>query len=221
MATSRLLRALHVVGYVTTTIVLVETVVIALAIWWPAHRTAVRVSKATRTYERPLDGRSEERLTALAGKAFAPIRPPADGTGDAFGFVLMPSFSSWTAMSVSGRRTDRAARGLVVEIRHGDAGSQLTFGPIKTFSLPMIAYRDAARRLDALTDGFGGNTQEPCYDGEAIAFERRRGVLVTSGGGQAGCSEKHYLAVKAIMEDVLRRYAPSAAPAGATARRTS
>ncbi|MBQ1541946.1 hypothetical protein C5708_08760 [Caulobacter sp. CCUG 60055] len=60
--------------------------------------------------------------------------------------------------------------------------------------MPKVEYLRAAQQFDAMTDNWGGATDSVCFDGMPVAFERIKGGVVTSGIGNASCSE-HYRAI--------------------------
>lgn len=205
MTGSRLLKALHIVGYLTTVIVIGEIVGIGYLSWSSRRRSeAIKTifREHTRTHDRPLVVGDMG-----AGEAFQPVRPPPSARSDALGFVSMPSFSLWHAASLRLPPGSEVAQGEIVFVRHGVPGEQLTFSPVQTFTLPKAAYLAAVHQVDTLTDGWQGNGDNGCFDGVPVAFERIRPARVTSGVGNASC-DPHYKAVEKVVEPLLTRYAP-------------
>ncbi len=208
MAGSRLLKVIHVVGYLTTLLVLVEAAGVGYLYWtlWRRSEPArVRNRESTRTHERAL-GPAETIVT----KAYEPVRPRSGKDGDAIGFVFMPSFFRWYAASLSLAGDAQVAQGEIIYVQYDNRDGQLTFSPAQTFTVPRTAYVVAARQIDQLTDGWPGSGHDGCYDGLGVAFERVKAGHVSSGVGNSGC-DKHYMAVEQVMNPLFVRYVPKPA----------
>ncbi len=209
MARSRVLKAIHVIGYVTTLILVLELAGIGL--WWSYWTywgpTASRLRESSRTHDRGL--RTNDILEADAVKSLGGIRGVPGEGANSVAFVSMPSFSSWHSVSIRLPRGAATASGWIVRVEHDDRARTVTASRAQTFAVPRAAYLEAARRLDVLTDGWAGSV-ERCYDGVAVAFERVRSLRVTSGVGDASC-DHHYANVSQVMESLVSRFAPKAA----------
>ncbi len=145
MVGSRLLKGLHVVGYVTTVIVLVEMAGGGFLawIWWNrSEPIRSRLLEASRTHDRPLGG--ADIVEADAAKAYQHVRPSAGSSDDVLGFVYMPSFSPWFAASIRLPRGAVVAEGEMISVRRDDETRQLTFSRLQSFTVPRAAVRYAA-----------------------------------------------------------------------------
>ena len=208
MAGSRLLKGIHVIGYVTTVIVLVEMAGLGYLswFWWSkSEPIRARFRESTRTHDRALGGPGN--LDSDAAKSYQPVRPPTDKSDDALGFVFMPSFSPWYATSLRLPHGAEIAQGELVHVQHSNETGQITFSQVQTFTVPRAAYLAAAQRIDSLTHGWPGNGDGSCFDGVEVAFERFSAGRVTSGEGNASC-DTHYAAVANVMKPLLLRYSP-------------
>ena len=214
MAGSRLLKAIHVVGYLTTAVVLVEAAGAGYLYWtwWKrSEATRARLRESSRTHNRALG--SSNMIETDAAKTFQPVRPPPTLSDDTLGFVFMPVFSRWSAASFQLSRNATEARGEEVFVEHDDATRQITLSRVQSFTVPRAAYLAAAQRIDSLTGGWPGSERGDCLDGVIVAFERVRIGRATSGFGNAGC-DHHYEAVSQIMQPLLSSYGPKPPPVG-------
>jgi hypothetical protein len=208
------MRIIRIFGYATAAILL--TALTALAGFWAYERywspTAFRLREATRTHEGRLGADDED-----AGKALHRVGLVIGAGGDTFGFVSMPSFSPWYAVSVRLRPGDRDAQGAIVGVRQDDVSGDLTFSRVQTFAMPRADYLELAHRLGWLTDRWAGSAGNLCFDGTPIAFELTRKGHATSGVGNADC-DLHYAAVRRVVEPMLFRFAPKPVAPVSTAR---
>lgn len=210
MAGSRLLKGIHIVGYVTTVIVLIELAGVGYLSWssWSrSEQIRARIQESTRTHDRALGAVGIPE--ADAAKSYRPVRPPPDASSDVLGFVFMPSFSGWHAASIQLPTGATVAHGAIVFVQHSDQTRRLTPSQVETFTVPRADYLAAARQIDSLTDGWPGSSDEDCFDGTLVAFERVKAGRVTSGTGNASC-DAHYAALTQIMEPLLKRFGPAA-----------
>jgi hypothetical protein len=207
------LKIIHAIGYVATAIVFLELAGVGLlwSYWTYWGPQASRRREETRTHDRALSPKANI-LEAYAVRALEPLRPSSGGTEDGLTFVSMPSFSPWYAATIRLDRGAPAAQGLVVAVREDDETRKLSYSPVQPFTVPRAAYRAAAERLDALTDGWAGSGRGGCYDGVVVAFERTRPGRVTSGEGNASC-DRHYGEVREVMDGLVSRFAPKLRPA--------
>lgn len=222
MSRSWWLKALHLIGYLTTAIVLMEVAIIGFWSWsrWDGARQAdARMREATRTHDRALSANREHLLEADADAAYRGIRG-AYGPGDeGVGFVSMPSFSPWTAISLRLPAGSDVATGQAVVIQNPEEPKDRIISPAQAFILPRAEYLKAVRQVDALTVGWPGHGmgRGRCYDGLVVAFERARPGRVTSGMGNASC-DPHYQTLDQIMSPLVTRFAPKAKSGEAPAR---
>jgi hypothetical protein len=211
MARSRLLRAVHIVGYLTTAIVVSELAGFGYLSWlnWSASQVErARLRELSRTHDRALTANGADIfLEADAAESYQPVRPPPGGPDDALGFVSMPSFSPWSAASIRLPPGAMVALGEFVVVQHNDDTRKLTISQVQTFTVPKADYLKAAQQIDALTDAWPGNGSDLCEDGVPVAFERVRLGHVTSGVGNASC-DAHYEAVDRIITPLLSRFGP-------------
>lgn len=196
MAGSRLKTWLHRIGYVTTVIVLAEATFIGYRLFdtWRQneHRAAI-AREETRTHEGPLND-------PYAVAALARTPPVSEMSGDGFRFVVMPSFYEyWYVVSVHLADGSDQAQGvfeLVQPERKGDDSSdkfQLNYLPLQTFIVPKADYAATMKRIDALSDGWPGDSHGfGCFDGTPVAFERVRAKRITSGAGNESCSARYH-----------------------------
>jgi hypothetical protein len=205
------LKALHLIGYLTTAIVLLEAALIGFWSWsrWETSRQAdARMREATRTHDRPLGANRADLLEVDADAAYRGVRG-AYGPGDeGVGFVSMPSFSSWTAISLWLPAGADVATGQAVIIQNPEKPNERIISPAQAFTLPRAEYRKIARQVDVQTDGWSGQGmgRGSCFDGLVVAFERVRPKRVTSGTGNASC-DAHYQALDQIMSPLVTRFA--------------
>ncbi len=221
MAGSWIRKTIHVVGYVTTVIVLVEMAGLGYASWtlWISSATSrARLREWTRTHDRALS--AANRSEAAAAESYRPVRPDTVGTDDALGFVFMPSFSTWLSAGIRLPPGASTAQGEVVLVRREERRDDATFRPIYSrvlpFAVPRASYLLAAQQIDRLTGGWKGSARDPCYDGVPVAFERTRAWRITSGIGNAAC-DPHYAAVEQVMGSLLLRFGPKPAKSAPTA----
>jgi hypothetical protein len=217
MSGSRLLKAVHVIGYVTTAIVLLEAAAVGY-LYWRLWEQDAPVRESTRTHDGPL-GRSNRRGgDALDALARVRVRP-AEGQ-DGLNYVRMPAFSTWTAVGIQLPPGATKAEGRMVGVRWNEATGSATFSAVQTFAVPRADYLDAVRQIDTLTDGWpGSGSSSRCYDGVSVAFERIRDRSLTSGGGNAAC-DAHYAVLMEIMGRLIDRFGakgPGLIPPAATA----
>lgn len=199
------LKWLHRVGYVTTTLVAVQILLIVGVICWEQWETVRRfqlLREWSKTQEGPL--KHDDRLPVDDLSAYLKRLPPTAGmNGDGFRFVVAPSFSqSDYAFSLSLKRGASQADGHLYTFA---SRTHALTGPSRAFAVPAWDYRRYADAMDRLTDGWPG-ADEGCTDGAPVAFERIRGARVTSGRGN--CSS-HYDRIKRLNLALIRRFAPS------------
>ncbi|NEX94908.1 hypothetical protein [Caulobacter sp. 17J65-9] len=207
MAKSRLVRWLHLIGYATTLIVVVELVAAGIygyRVWQSEQQMRMRAFEMTRTHARPLT--SEDLLEADAVRSLASVRQTAGGAKDALHYVAMPSFSDWYAMTLYlPEDGDTANVALVVVHRDAETGAVKALEP-HNFTVPKAEYLRATVQLDELTHDWAGEVDD-CFDGTPVAFERVKGGAITSAVGNAECSA-HYRAVNQVVERLITPHAP-------------
>lgn len=211
MGRSWWLKALHLIGYLTTAIVLLEVATIGFWSWsrWDSSRAAdARMREFSRTHDRPLSADRDDSDVAVAYLAVRASYGPGD---EGVGFVSMPSFLPWTAMSLRLPPGADAAMGKSVVIQNPEGSKDRIVSPVHSFLVPRAEYLKVARQVDALTDGWPGHGMggASCYDGLGVAFERVRPGRITSGMGNASC-DAHYQALDRIMSPWVARFGPKA-----------
>ena len=208
MAGSRLLKAVHIVGYFTSLIVLVELAGIGYlswALWSKAESTRERLREESRTHDGPLRG--DGRWEATSANALRLVRSPSGKSDDALSYVFDPAFSPGYSATIQLPQGANVAQGAMVSIEHHNRTRQTTYSQVQTFTVPKADYLAAARRIDTLTDGWPGSELNGCYDGVGVAFERTKAGRTSSGQGNAAC-DPHYAAVDKVIESLLGRYGP-------------
>ncbi|WP_068073657.1 hypothetical protein [Novosphingobium lentum] len=153
-----------------------SAVSLGLFLAWERHRLA----EFNRTNDRPLLIDSNNPVLADAHAMMAGLIP-SDGS-DGLRFAVMPSFGKrWFAMSVASRN----GRGDGEVIVTTPSGELLRH---QKFDIPKPDLELFLRQWDEITDDYSGEGRS-LTDGNPLAFERRRGLRITSGEGNSPC---HY-----------------------------
>lgn len=200
----RWLLWLQRIGYVTTALVVVVGLTIAFLVtreWLHDRKMVAAAVEESRTQQNPIRTRKDDILRGSAAFLLGKL-PSLDALhGDGFRFVAMPSFNrSHFAVAIFMPKPNAdAARG-VVSLFDG----QNDYAPLsqRQFQMPAAAYRSLAAKLDAMTDGWPGDSTMN-LDGTPAAFERVRGRRVTSGIG----NNDHYDRVAKLVWNYLNRFA--------------
>lgn len=202
----RWLRWLHRVGYLTTALILVQLIFVAVVAgrgWLRDREMRASLVEESRTHETPLLPTGDRYVRGGAIERLGKMTPLADLHGDGFRFVAMPSFGTTeygVVLSLPLPDADHATGVLTTFAKSGKGLVQH-----RTFNIPADEYRKLTSQIDNLTDGWPGNGDDLCLDGTPAAFERVRGTRITSGVGN--CS-KHYEQLKALVLAPVRRFAP-------------
>lgn len=202
---SRWVIWLHLIGYLTTAIVIVELSAIGFFVgreWFRDRQVSTILIERSRTHEAPIRDDGESYVRGAAAKMLAMLPPLRALHGDGLRFVAMPSFgTSDYALALSLPPKASAADGVLIVIdKTGESRSAIT----RRFTASAADYRKLVIDLDRLSDEWPGDDDQ-CLDGVPAAFERVRGPRITSGIGN--CSP-HYDKVKLLVLNAIRRLAP-------------
>ncbi len=176
------------------------------------HRRS-RIREETKTHRLPLLESSDNPLVASAARSLAPLRQAAGPSRDVLYFVATPSLADGYAMTIYPANDGDAAHVALIVVREDFLKRTVTVLRRYNFVVPKAEYNALTRKFDALTDDWSGETTADCLDGTPVAFERRKDALVTSGIGNAECSD-HYRDVDMIVERLIIPHAPADAKIG-------
>jgi hypothetical protein len=201
----RWLRLLHRVGYVTTALVVVELLGIsflATRAWLQDREMRASLVEDSRTHDGPVRA-DDDIIRRSAAYLFSQLPTLSALHGDGLRFVAMPSFNQAHFAVAIYMPSPQAKDAEGVLLRFDQQNNYAPLGQ-RLFRMPAAAFRSLAVRMDKLTDGWPGSSDE-CLDGTPAAFERVRGRRVTSGVG--GCGQ-HYEDVARLNWNYLKRFAP-------------
>lgn len=205
---------LHRIGYVTTVVVALQLIVIGCfaAREWPEARRRHRYAlELTRTHSgglRPDTVRFRPDELDLLGTL------PGSGPANEFRFVAMPSLrGSSFAYSLAQRSATEPASGILNIFPRKLETDRFEETQTVRFTLPAASARIFLDRVASLTTDWKGE-DSGCLDGTGVAFELKINGNVTSGRGNAACSE-HYgeLSLQAL-KPVARLIPTELRPAG-------
>lgn len=187
------LNRLHGIGFVTTaTVALALFALSALAIhfWLEDRARRVLTMEETRTHAGPIATpavRYRPDEIELLGTL-----PPITGLkGDGLRFGAMPSLDGpWFAYALTALPHASRAQGILKVYPRNPRTKGLGPKQVIRFTMPAASARSLFSRVGHLTEGWPGDDGD-CVDGARVAFELARGGKVTSGAGNAACSE-HY-----------------------------
>lgn len=165
---------------------------LGLLVTWERHR----IAELNRTHERPLLVDINDPILVEAHARMAGLKLSAGS--DDLRFAVMPSFGKrWFAMAI----TERNGRGAGEVIVTNPAGELLRH---ETFDVPKSDLDLFLRQWDEITDDYSGEGRL-LTDGNPLAFERRRGLRITSGEGNSPC---HYDVLADLAAQAFDRYIP-------------
>jgi hypothetical protein len=116
--------------------------------------------------------------------------------GNGFRFAAMPYRGDlWFAVAAWQPKRANTAKGVVLMVEH--YGEDVTkIGPLVLFDIPLNVFRENMQKLDGITGWWRGEAIH-CLHGTPVAFERVRHTEVTSGEGNALCSD-HFRSISAV-----------------------
>ena len=204
------LKWLHRFGYLTTIIVLLELVGagILFSIEWRRYlEMRARSMEASRTHAGPFKPgpfyyQPDER------DLYASLPPLEALNKNGLRFVAAPGLrDSWFAYALTAPPGwDRAQGELRIFPHPEDDGAKLETGRLIRFSMPRPDAEKLLNEFKQLTDGFEGEVTH-CLDGTGVNFELVTADGVTSGGGNAACSD-HYGQLSTLVLSSVRRIIP-------------
>jgi hypothetical protein len=183
-ASSRWLKILHRIGYVTTALVAAQLLFLAYMIvpeWWTdlqrdraqRERTQTHVGRLAQHIDDDGPGETLLLLGALPRNA---------GVGrDALRIIIKPSLQDRAyvlALDAGPGPTGRATAEMAT-IRWDECGGQQVR---RAFTLAPSEYRNFIKWFDQKTENYTGSA-EGVLDGTSVAFERRKNGEITSGAG--------------------------------------
>jgi hypothetical protein len=209
---SRRLKWLHRIGYVATALVAMELIgigALVLHFWWQERERVARWVELTRTHEGPL--RSDTvRYRPDEIDLIETLPPLSSLGGDGLRFVAMPSLRgpsyayALTVPAVGARATG------VINIfpRFLEQGVSSASAVSIKFTMPKASAKKLLAKVDASTRDWAGE-DAPCLDGTSVAFELVTNAGISSGAGNAACSE-HYGALSLLALKPVQSIIPAA-----------
>ncbi|QTH22611.1 hypothetical protein HRJ34_03550 [Rhizorhabdus wittichii] len=210
MTRSRTLIWLHRIGYFTTAIVAAELLglmVLSLYFWNEDRKHLAVAMELTRTHDGPIVVKGSRSYRPDDLDLLATL-PPLQM--NSLHFIALPSLrDSWFALALTVPAHGDRARGVVNIFAHPD-GPQEELIMVKTISFSMA--KSSASRLildvEAMTENWKGE-RVGCLDGTGVAFELWTRKGVTSGNGNAACSD-HYGALSELVRKSVQHLIPPA-----------
>ncbi len=150
--------------------------------------------RASLTHAGPLHREYERYVSPDALVARLP--PLHNLGGNGFRFAAMPYRGDrWYAFAAWQPERASTAKGVIIVIEQYQEKITKVGPPIR-FDIPIHEFRENMRKLEGITGWWRGEAIR-CLHGTSVAFERVRQARVTSGEGNAVCSD-HFRSISAI-----------------------
>ncbi|MBB5717961.1 hypothetical protein FHR23_000868 [Stakelama sediminis] len=203
----RWLRWLHRIGYVTTALILAEILLVTVVAgreWYRHRQERAKLIEQTRTHDSPWALNDDPYFREEARPLLSVMPSLADLHGNGLRFISMPALRGvrYGVVLWLPQPNAKQANGIFVMADKQQDGA-VTHQ--RAFFMPARDFRALMHRIDILTDGWAGDADGICLDGNPVAFERIRGTKITSGAGN--CSS-HYDRLKKLLYQAVQRFAP-------------